>query len=708
MSYRLSSIVARNCLGLCTQPKKVLIDEATDTYRWACVSPNDCVCVNGTTNGTYACDTIIDQCTSNPCGADSVKHFNCTAEIGNYTCTCAAGYTGQNCDTLTGSACANNPCVNGGTCTDAGDGNYSCSCANGYNGSRCELFDYCGNNITCKNGGSCVNLFGGASFTCECTSPYTQGRYCEDSNAFYGDLVNDGCFNFDNSQLGDSSKYPLVFTDNSMTIEMCQAKLTSQISPIYTYFTVSGTACYLSNKTYLGWPPILTQNLDNNCKQACPGDNSEECGNLWKRAWVYTFNEINTDDNPCSDHPTLCGSSSQGVCVNMPTNNTDVGYLCICAPGYTGDNCESPAEDPCLAEPCQNNGTCVSDMQLYTYNCDCTEDYFGEDCQCTTGQNCENIIPHCVETTINGQSYPNPCVSKDSQAQCIEIIGSYECNCSSQWVGDQCDMNVIIRDVLLAIYGEINMEMVPLLDELMSNPALITDMVPYFLGMKSYDDRLPLSWSAEDIFEYISYEDQTIDINNAMYIFNDIVLGNCFTFNHNLNPNYTYLVRDGGTRNGLMAKIRVRQDEYVPWTDTAAIMVFVASRLDYIFAESTRYNSASNTFTIYDVFDTVYTRLDGRYGVCITNSSQVPAYYYPAAYDVSGCQRSCYQNMINASCGCMDPRYPTAADAIPCPLSQRACVEETSSKAGDPSTCRSNVPVLAMRHVNRTKQTLPR
>ena len=36
---------------------------------------------------------------------------------------------------------------------------------------------------------------------------------------------------------------------------------------------------------------------------------------------------------------------------------------------------------------------------------------------------------------------------------------------------------MIIRDVLLAIYGEINMQMVPLLDELMTNPALITDMV---------------------------------------------------------------------------------------------------------------------------------------------------------------------------------------------------------------------------------------
>ena len=48
---------------------------------------------------------------------------------------------------------------------------------------------------------------------------------------------------------------------------------------------------------------------------------------------------------------------------------------------------------------------------------------------------------------------------------------------SSQWTGYNCTMNVIIRDVLLAVYGEINLEMVPLLEELMKNPALIKDMV---------------------------------------------------------------------------------------------------------------------------------------------------------------------------------------------------------------------------------------
>ena len=33
--------------------------------------------------------------------------------------------------------CANNPCANGGTCTNAVDG-YSCECAAGYTGTNCD------------------------------------------------------------------------------------------------------------------------------------------------------------------------------------------------------------------------------------------------------------------------------------------------------------------------------------------------------------------------------------------------------------------------------------------------------------------------------------------------------------------------------------------------------------------------------------------
>lgn len=36
-------------------------------------------------------------------------------------------------------ACANNPCMNGGLCSDLGSGAYQCNCIGGYSGSSCQL-----------------------------------------------------------------------------------------------------------------------------------------------------------------------------------------------------------------------------------------------------------------------------------------------------------------------------------------------------------------------------------------------------------------------------------------------------------------------------------------------------------------------------------------------------------------------------------------
>lgn len=54
-------------------------------------------------------------------------------------------------------------------------------------------------------------------------------------------------------------------------------------------------------------------------------------------------------------------------------------------------------------------------------------------------------------------------------------------------------------------------------------------MVPFILGLIDYDDRLPLSWTADDIFEYIAYEEEPLDPQIHLSQWNDVVLGNCFT-----------------------------------------------------------------------------------------------------------------------------------------------------------------------------------
>ncbi len=56
-------------------------------------------------------------------------------------------------------ACANNPCMNGGTCSNQGD-SYQCSCATGYAGASCENdIDECAS-ATCPDGQLCIDGVG--------------------------------------------------------------------------------------------------------------------------------------------------------------------------------------------------------------------------------------------------------------------------------------------------------------------------------------------------------------------------------------------------------------------------------------------------------------------------------------------------------------------------------------------------------------------
>ena len=73
----------------------------------------------------------INACASSPCQ----NNGSCVNGGNAYTCTCVAGYTGENCQNDFDD-CASAPCQNGGSCVDDGNA-YTCTCVSGYTGTDC-------------------------------------------------------------------------------------------------------------------------------------------------------------------------------------------------------------------------------------------------------------------------------------------------------------------------------------------------------------------------------------------------------------------------------------------------------------------------------------------------------------------------------------------------------------------------------------------
>ena len=80
-----------------------------------------CTCPSGIT-GTF-CETIIDQCQSQPCE----NNGTCKSLIDKYVCMCPNGFMGSNCQIERNECEPVNPCLNSGRCVDRLN-NFTCIC----------------------------------------------------------------------------------------------------------------------------------------------------------------------------------------------------------------------------------------------------------------------------------------------------------------------------------------------------------------------------------------------------------------------------------------------------------------------------------------------------------------------------------------------------------------------------------------------------
>ena len=98
-------------------------------------------------------------------GSHSADEFCGRYTVGDYTCICSAGWTGENC-AIDIDECASSPCQNGGECIDsAGSGElftvsydaYRCQCQPGYANGMCMVVPMAEYEAVCNltHGGHC-------------------------------------------------------------------------------------------------------------------------------------------------------------------------------------------------------------------------------------------------------------------------------------------------------------------------------------------------------------------------------------------------------------------------------------------------------------------------------------------------------------------------------------------------------------------------
>ncbi|PAV60112.1 hypothetical protein WR25_06326 [Diploscapter pachys] len=230
------------------------------------------------------------------------------------------------------------------------DGNYTCS----------SIYNYCKNN-TCA--GTCTQELGDSTWKCNCPSGY-QGPNCTKTYAIWVSTneENLGCFNYDGGVLDSNCK---KISSPMNTIDYCKKQQMTTMDPFYYRFAISGQNCYLCNNTFTLSQVGGNPKNDWRCTQQCPGNGGQSCGRDNERVWIYrNINYIWDPDqcasingtNPCSQ------GTGQGICID-----DEGAYSCRCHPKYTGSDCETPVDDPCLVAPCLNNGTCIADPNTLNY-----------------------------------------------------------------------------------------------------------------------------------------------------------------------------------------------------------------------------------------------------------------------------------------------------------------------------------------------------
>uniref|UniRef100_A0A665X8D2 Protein eyes shut homolog n=1 Tax=Echeneis naucrates TaxID=173247 RepID=A0A665X8D2_ECHNA len=384
--------------------------------------------------GGLYCDSRVDlHCASYECQEEQI----CSA--GDHDNAVPACRRQQN-------VCSPSPCLNNASCVSRGN-DYVCRCLRGFSGKNCEeVIDYCSLlNISCLNEGLCLSVIGG--YQCVCT-PGWVGEFCQ--------YVADACLMKPNSCLNGATCITTSPASSSpqhtckclpgFTGTRCETEISECDSSPCQH---NGTCLDLLGRYECQCAPGF---LGKNCEvdtDACALPSSTcppktQCLDL-PDGLEYTCRV------PCPQNLQPCSNGGSCVLGNVGS------YACICAPGWSGQNCLINVND-CVQHWCQNGATCVDEID--GYSCYCSRGY--------TGKYCEVDIDYCVDHRCSEHGVcldqrhnftcrcmlgfegslceleTNECNSFPcaSGATCVDLISDYQCHCPPGFEGSFCEVNL--------------------------------------------------------------------------------------------------------------------------------------------------------------------------------------------------------------------------------------------------------------------------